>query len=369
MLCREEETSVFWIDDDAQLAEVAPNWEDAIGLDTEFIRTDTFYPIAGLYQVASGDSIYLLDPLHINDWTPFVRVLEDAQVTKVMHSCQEDLELMAHHLRTRPTNLFDTQIANAFVCPEYSLSYAKLVDRICGVALEKQETRSNWLRRPLSDQQISYARGDVLYLVPMYRHLEAKLQDLGRGHWFDEEMRARGVYREADPNNHYHLLKRAWTLKPRELARLQALCRWREQAARELNVPRGRVVWDEHLLTFACMHSLTVETLRASLPRHVAGEHGQALIAAHDQGSSAKAPQVPAKPLTSAQTAHLNAMRQLASEQAASLGFATELLSKRRDVEACLREFANTGSLSAAFLGWRGELVGQGFMHILAERG
>ena len=174
MHCRDEEPSIFWIEDNAALADAVASWHDSIGLDTEFIRTDTFYPIPGLYQIASGAEIFLLDPLAIDDWAPFVDFLEDPKRTKVMHACQEDLELMHVHLQCTPQNLVDTQLAYAYVSKHFSLSYANLVKALVDADLAKQQTRSNWLKRPLSQEQIWYAVDDVIYLVEMFEILKKR---------------------------------------------------------------------------------------------------------------------------------------------------------------------------------------------------
>ena len=104
-----------WITTNAGLAAAADCWGAVIGLDTEFQRTSTFYPLPGLYQVVSNGRIYLIDPLSVDDWRPLVDALEDKGRTLVMHACGEDLELMAHHLGAVPQGLFDTQLANAFL--------------------------------------------------------------------------------------------------------------------------------------------------------------------------------------------------------------------------------------------------------------
>jgi ribonuclease D len=364
---RDEETSVFWIETDAELAEAVASWGDCIGLDTEFIRTDTFYPIPGLYQVASGQEIFLLDPLTIEDWQPFSAYLQNAHTVKVMHACQEDLELINHHLGIQPAGIFDTQFANAFVGTDYSLSYANLVRQLVNVELEKQETRSNWLQRPLTDEQMIYAADDVVYLVPMYEALCEALKERGRTQWFQQDMDLRGVYQEPSPADYYVQVKRAWQLSQRELARLQSLCRWRENAARHYDQPRNRIVWDDHLMALALENQIGTETLQQLLPKNVAKRYGSALLDAHAKGNSAPLPELLAKPLTPGQTARVKALRAVASDHAANLGFATELLARRKDVEECLRSYMARAELSDHFKGWRDGVLGDEFRQILAS--
>ncbi len=361
-------TTSQWVADNQSLAAAAATWRDCIALDTEFIRTDTFYPVPGLYQVACQNQVYLLDPLAIDDWGPFAAVLADTSVTKVMHACQEDLELLYHHLGIVPEPIFDTQYANAFVSPEYSLSYAGLVQRVLGVDLGKHATRSNWLQRPLSDEQIRYAREDVIYLEPLYSTLSAMMSQVGRQEWFFEDMRERGRYAPGDPREHYLNLKKAWQLAPQQLAVLQGLCAWREDTARSRNIPRNRVIWDDHLYEFARIKKLRVEDIRRTLPRGVANRYAEQLMAQHQLGREALPPDPMARPLTSAQGAVVKQLREVGKKHSDRLSFAQELLSRKRDVEACVRHYLSNAELSAHYLSWRQTVVGQEFQQILTDR-
>ena len=367
MHCRDEEMSVFWIETNQELADAVASWDDCVGLDTEFIRTDTFYPIPGLYQVASGSQVFLLDPLTIEEWQPFNAYLMDPSKVKVMHACQEDLELIKHHLGVNPANVFDTQFANAFVGENFSLSYANLVRQLVNVDLQKQETRSNWLQRPLSEEQMIYAADDVIYLVAMHEALRSVLEDNGRLSWFLEDMAARGHYVEPDPGAYFAQVKRAWQLSPRELARLKALCRWREKAARHFDMPRNRIVWDDHLMSLACENQVGQRTLEDLLPKAVVRKYGAALLDAHNKGSEAELPPPLDKPLTAGQNARVKALRTVATEQAQQLGFATELLARRKDVEACMRAYLKDTSLSGHYSGWRQAILGAQFLQILSN--
>jgi ribonuclease D len=284
-----------------------------------------------------------------------------------MHACQEDLELIKHHLGVNPANVFDTQFANAFVGENFSLSYANLVRQLVNIDLQKQETRSNWLQRPLSEEQMIYAADDVIYLVAMYEALRSALEDNGRLSWFLEDMAARGHYVEPDPGAYFAQVKRAWQLSPRELARLKALCSWRENAARHFDMPRNRIVWDDHLMSLACENQVGQRTLQDLLPKAVVRKYGAALLDAHNKGSEAELPPPLDKPLTAGQNARVKALRTVATEQAQQLGFATELLARRKDVEACMRAYLKDTSLSGHYSGWRQAILGAQFLQILSN--
>lgn len=170
---------INWISSDAELAEHCNYWNtlDFIALDTEFIRVTTFYPIAGLVQISDGAETYLLDPLLINDWQPLADVFNNQQVVKVLHACNEDLEVFALLVGALPAPLFDTQIAAGYLNIGFSMGYSRLVQQLLEIELPKGETRSDWLQRPLSDLQVLYAAQDTAHLVDVYGALAQQLSE------------------------------------------------------------------------------------------------------------------------------------------------------------------------------------------------
>ena len=357
----EETGSCEWVASAAGLRRAARRWRGLVAMDTEFQRTDTFFPIPGLYQVAAGPDIWLADPLAIEDWSPFVRVLCDPGTVKVLHACFEDLELLYRHLEVRPVNLFDTQLAAAFVSEDFSTSYAALVEGMLGVSLPKQHTRSNWLKRPLSAEQVRYAQQDVAYLGALHGALSARLEAAGRLHWFVEDMRRRERYAPRQPSSYFTGVKKAWKLDGGQLAVLRALCDWRERRAMAEDVPRNRVVWDEHLLQFAQQRSIGGADIRSRLPPRVARRYGEELIRAFEAGLAAAAETPLPKPLSKRQGGLLKTLREIGRRRARELGVAPELLARQRDIEECVHRFRATGALSEQYRGWRREVVGREF--------
>ncbi|MEQ8486775.1 MAG: ribonuclease D [Pseudomonadales bacterium] len=370
MPCKADAASVEWITDDDALAAAAGAWGRVIGLDTEFQRTDTFFPLPGLYQVSDGSRVYLLDPLSVNDFSPLLELLEDRRVVKIMHSCSEDLELLRHHFGAAPVGLFDTQLAHAFVSTDFSISFTRLVEARLGVTLDQQETRSDWLARPLTAEQVKYAAEDVYYLPPLYEALHAELVRTGRLAWFREEMDERGRFQLGDPDTYYLGMNKVWRMDDAARARLQRLTSWRERQAMAEDRPRNRIVRDEHLLALAEDDDVDTDRLQALLPRGVVRRYGDDLLAAHDGDSDAAGggdpPPQPAAPLTRAETALAQDLRVVARAVAESLGMAPELLSRKKDVEACVRHFRIHGELSERFLGWRAPLLADAFRARLA---
>jgi ribonuclease D len=169
---------IQWIGDNASLAQHCATWRSLafVAVDTEFMRVDTFYPIAGLLQVSEGERAYLIDPLLISDWTPFAELLQDPAVVKVLHACSEDLEVFLRLTGSLPGPLFDTQLAAGYLNLGFSMGYSRLVQAVLNIELPKGETRSDWLQRPLSATQVSYAAEDVLHLAEVYAQLKASCQ-------------------------------------------------------------------------------------------------------------------------------------------------------------------------------------------------
>ena len=159
-----------------------------VGVDTEFRRTTKDNMRLALLQVNDGEEIYLIDAVAINDPKEFCSFLYSDSVIKIFHSCKEDLEAVYSWTRKKMKNIFDTQIANSFLDGDYSIGYQGLVDRKLGIMLSKNETRSNWIRRPLSDSQLKYAALDVEYLIHLYIEQEEELSKSNKLNWFNQDI-------------------------------------------------------------------------------------------------------------------------------------------------------------------------------------
>ncbi|MEM6709496.1 MAG: HRDC domain-containing protein [Pseudomonadota bacterium] len=358
------------IGSNAALAQCASDWASAIALDTEFVRTDTFFARPGLYQLCDGKRIYLVDPLEVDDWEPLVNALEDPRVRILTHAPSEDLELIYTHLGVRPRAIVDSQIAHAFLSEQYAISYQGLVLRWQNVEISKEATRSDWIKRPLTAEQLHYAAEDVRYLLPIFAQLEDELVNLGRQPWMLEET-ANALRYEPTPPEHYYLqVKGAWRLDEAALIRLQALCSWREREAMRRDQPRGRVIKDDVLLSFARHEHLASNALNDALPRGAVRRFGEELQAIHAEPAREIASQddlgVPAAPLTPAQAKRVQALREYAREQAETLGMAPELLARKRAIEALYREYLETGALESLAASWRGPLLHDAFLKRLA---
>ena len=159
-----------------------------LGVDTEFRRTTKDNMRLALLQVNDGEEIYLIDTILIDNPEDNCNFLYSDEVIKVFHSCKEDLEAIHSWTGHKMVNLFDTQLANAFLGGNFSIGYQGLVEEKLDIRLDKMETRSNWLRRPLSDSQLSYAVSDVEYLIHLYLEQESLLTSTKKMVWYKEEL-------------------------------------------------------------------------------------------------------------------------------------------------------------------------------------
>ena len=227
--------------------------DDFIAVDTEFMRGQNYYPEACLIQLAGRNHHCVVDCKSSEiDLSPVYALMLDEDVLKVFHSAEQDIELLFWLMKkTPPCNIFDTQIA-AMVCGfEDKTSYARLVFSLLGISLDKREQLTNWARRPLRPEQIRYALADVIHLRQVYQKLKARMEELGRSHWLDEEMKNLTLEESIvpDPKSVWQRI-RAGALKPTARALLQRLAETRERIARRDNLIRSRICSDQALLEF-----------------------------------------------------------------------------------------------------------------------
>ncbi len=181
-----------------------------LGIDTEFRRTTKDNMKLSLLQINDGEEIYLIDCLQITYIEDICNFLFSNKVKKILHSCKEDLEAINSWTGKDLVNVFDTQLANAFLGGSYSIGYQDLVLQEIDIKVDKNETRSNWLRRPLSDSQLRYAASDVEFLSHLFIYLQKGLKEENKLHWFEEEIKritSDSLINEERKNIRQHLTK------------------------------------------------------------------------------------------------------------------------------------------------------------------
>ncbi|MEX1197226.1 MAG: ribonuclease D [Pseudohongiellaceae bacterium] len=358
------------ITDDGELHRLCQYWGTlpVLAMDTEFIRVDTFYPQLGLLQVCDGRGSYLLDPLVLEDWAAFRALLADEAITKVLHACSEDLLVFNEYFGVIPKTVFDTQKAAAFLGLGYSISYQNLVRELLGIEVDKGETRSDWLRRPLSEQQLHYAALDVAYLPAIHARMSEHLDR--NGHLADlldecDQMTVLAALTEdeKDWDTLYLNMGAAWRLDRGQLAILRALSRWREREARRLNIPRPWVAKDSDLILLAQQAPDNRQSLRGlgDLSRAARDVDADVLLEligeAHRQPVPADA--VPAgQPLGPAQRRTLKRCQAMVRKVAEEQGVAVELLARKKQLITLLELAAKSDWQWPEELGgWRRQLL------------
>ncbi len=234
-----------------------------LALDTEFMRTRTYYARLCLVQVATPEIIACVDTVALPDIEPLLEVIYAPGTLKVIHSARQDLEVLADIRGAPPRPVFDTQIAAMLCGYDDQIGYGALVESITGHKLPKLHTRADWETRPLPPDQLHYAEDDVRYLRDVYRFLAQKLEDLGRSDWLREECEALtdpGLYRN-DPREAWRRLKQGQSLPAAAQRVLRELAAWRELTAQRKNLPRGWVVPDAVLVETALAAPTTAEAL------------------------------------------------------------------------------------------------------------
>ena len=341
------------------------------------MRVDTFYPIAGLIQIGDGERAFLIDPLTIDNWQPLAALLENPAVVKVLHACSEDLEVLLRLTGSLPAPLFDTQLAAAYLNLGFSMGYSRLVKEVLDLDLPKGETRSDWLQRPLSETQISYAAEDAQHLAEVYVQLRPRLSD-DKYNWVLEDGAelVANLRREVDPYEVYREAKLAWKLSRQQLAVLREVCAWRELQARARDLPRNRVVREHALWPLAKTQPdnlVTLARIEDMHPRTVR-QDGEFLLdlikRASSLGPDQWPPAVP-EPLPVEAAALVKRLRAIGQAEAERLNIAPELMLRKKTLEALLKSGYPEGpyQLPDSLRGWRRELMGQALLDCLADAG
>lgn len=234
-------------------------------VDTEFMREKTYFPQLCLIQIATETDSAMVDPLVEGMYfDSFYDLLEDTNIVKIFHAAWQDLEILYRDAEKPIRPVFDTQVA-AMVCGYgESCSYAKLVQGIHKVRLEKGSQFTDWSRRPLTDMQMEYALGDVTYLPKIYHTLKDQLTQLGRESWIEEEMAVVNDPKtfEVTPENAWKKIKLR-SREPRFVGIVQKLAAWREVEAQKRDHPRQWVIKDDAISEIAAMQPKDMHGLRA----------------------------------------------------------------------------------------------------------
>lgn len=359
-----------YIDTPAKLTDLLNRLDTAewVTLDTEFIREKTYYPRLCLIQIASADTLACIDPLKIDNLKPFLDWLNEPKRLKVLHAAWQDLEIF-HHLSDKvPSPIFDTQVAAAVLGLGDQLGYAKLVEQLLGIPLDKSQSRTDWSRRPLSNKQVEYAIDDVRHLRDIYLKLREQLEALGRLRWLDKPFQKLADPRTyaVDPRTIWQRVKNVQILKPRQLAVLRELAAWREERALHKNIPRRWIISDEILIDLARMKLGTPASMQQirGLTSEQIERNAEEWLNCMARGKAlpeSEWPQLPRRrKLTPEMSIIADLLTALLNQVANENDISAQMIATRQQIEKMLEEGRTTLSDD-----WRGALVNDLFTDVL----
>ncbi|HEY1300384.1 MAG TPA: ribonuclease D [Stellaceae bacterium] len=336
-----------------------------VAVDTEFMRERTFWPVLCLVQIAGPAEAAAIDALAPGiDLDPLLALMAEPDTVKVFHAARQDVEIFHYLSGNVPSPLFDTQVA-AMVCGfGDAASYQTLAAKLAGAALDKSSRFTDWSQRPLTERQIRYALEDVIHLRTVYEKLQQRLASNGRAAWFAEEMAGLAdpaTYRN-DPSEAWRRFRLRGRVDRRFFAILREVAAWRDTAAQQRNLPRGRIVRDEAVLEIAAHAPKSIEALARtrSLGKGVAEgklggdileavRRGLALAGSIEPPPSAKADPPPGLGPT------IELLRVLLKQRCEEHQVAQKLVASAEDLEAIA---ADDNAMVPALSGWRRQMFG-----------
>ena len=364
-------TETFYIDNDKALVDYVQRAgkADFVAVDTEFMREKTYFPQLCLVQMEMNGLIACIDPFKVRDFSPMLDIFRNPDITKVLHSVSQDMEVFLHEFDCLPAPVYDTQIAASLTGMGDQVSYAKLVHGMLGVSLDKSHTRTDWSRRPLDDAQLKYAADDVRYLAELYPQQRDQLAAQGRLDWLQADFTAiadAGRYRP-DPDTAWRKVKGHARLHASELAILSVLARYREQQAIKSDRPRRYVLSDDQLLDLVKSKPKSIKDLkrRRGFNDAAIARHGDQVLECVRIGLAMPKDEWPdtgkGKPLSNNQEVLADILMGLLKHQARKNDVSVASMASRKEVEQLVRGKRDIPLLS----GWRYELGGRALKEFL----
>lgn len=313
--------------------------QNFLACDTEFVRVRTYYPDLALIQIAAGDEVALIDPLLVKDFTSLKRLFENKDIVKVFHAPRQDLELLRHSLGFRPQRIFDTQIAASLLGFPDQIGYEALTREILEIQLDKSAQFTDWLNRPLTDEQLVYAQADVTHLASIYTTCLERLGE--RAAWADDLC---ALY---DSDGLYEIDLRPAFAKwaPRlkrddQRARLWIALHWRESRAQKINRPRLWILKDAAMLSIVKGES---EKVPPGLNRAFEKDMEKAVLMADETFKAML------KPLNMTQKTALNEIKLKANFIAAEHAVPLRFLAHKTQLE----NYARSGAVPEMMTSWQ----------------
>lgn len=374
-----DELPVTWIKEQSQLTPVIEALKSCgrVALDTEFIKRDTYYPRLALVQINVGEHIYLLDApqLQLQDvWQALIAV-----DVAIWHACGEDLGIFYLLSDCPPlTNIFDTQIALSYLTGQLQMGYQQALDDQLDMHIDKEQSQSDWLRRPLSDEQEQYAIDDVRFLPALYLSLEYELKKQGLYEyvWADCQLYAQELYDSQQvADEDMYLTMADYRYDTQQMAILQAVASWREQLARATNQPRTFVIKKQAVREIITEKPKSMRELahKTTMHRSMLRLYGEELLKeikqAQQLAPAERPPRLPA-PYRSKNKALSKAVQHATQMQAEKIGIPANVLMRKKWLHQLYEVIAydkDLADLPEGLQGWRHEWVMQTLIPVIEE--
>jgi len=364
-----DEAAVTWVREQNGLAEVIDALATCgrVALDTEFIKRDTYYPRLALIQLNTGNHIYLLDAPQLQ-LTELWQALAKVDVA-IWHACGEDLGIFYLLSGCPPlTNIFDTQIALSYLTGQLQMGYQQALDDQLDMHIDKEQSQSDWLQRPLSDEQEQYAIDDVRFLPALYLSLEYALKKQGLYDyvWADCQLYASDLYdAQHVEDSAMYLTMADYRYTSQQMAILQAVATWREELARSTNQPRTFVIKKQAVREIITERPSNMRELahKTTMHRSMLRLYGEELLKVINQAKNlhpAEFPDCLLPPYRSKNKVLSKAVQQAIDEHARTIGVPASVLMRKKWLGQLYEVIAFDKELSElpeGLKGWRNDWV------------
>ena len=349
----------FLINTDKKLSNIFKDLENSknIGLDTEFIRESSYFPQLALLQLSDEKNNYCIDIFEIKDNSLIIELLTNKNIRKIIHASKQDLEVLYHYFECYPQNIFDTQIASNLTNCNINIGYSNLVKQNFGRELKEGSWRTDWLKRPISEEKVEYAANDVKYLIPLSQIFLDRLQELDRLDWFYEEQDI-----DLSQSNIITDPKIAWkkipipiNLSNNQLLRLQLISEWREIKAIKKNIPRRWILSDKELIKISTTILTELPLILENSKHKLSVENKEKILSImHDKNNKSQEDKSLKLDL-SAYNKKINKCNDIIEKISDKYNIASTLIANKRDIDYFARGYKDIRFLK----GWRFKIFGK----------
>ena len=374
-----DDAAVTWVRKQDDLAEVIEALATCgrVALDTEFIKRDTYYPRLALVQLNTGNHVYLLDAPQLQ-LAELWQALAKVDVA-IWHACGEDLGIFYLLSDCPPlTNIFDTQIALSYLTGQLQMGYQQALDEQLDMHIDKEQSQSDWLKRPLSDEQEQYAIDDVRFLPALYLSLEYELKKQGLFEyvWADCQLYASDLYdAQHVADDEMYLTMADYRYTSEQMALLQAVATWREELARATNQPRTFVIKKQAVREIITEKPSSMRELahKTTMHRSMLRLYGEELLKVIKEAKNlhpAEHPDCLLPPYRSKNKVLSKAVQQAIDAQAERIGVPANVLMRKKWLAQLYEVIAfdkDLSELPEGLKGWRNEWVMQTLIPVIEE--